>query len=293
MQAENVDLHSYERPLAVSPFGTPEHVRDWDDTHAMTLETRPQSRLGKWTRTDLGVRTFQGLGKNSPSREQVARRITRDLHSQPLIESLDCELQPQVPLRRRCLPGCGYSAPATRDTETCFMYRIYPLVISHPQVPPGCTASLLPSGGGGSPSFSKFGTSVHSITGTETLLSMQQLIENAEKECEDDKTELDAKRAKQGCVTALRQLFQDFEAQLKGDVDQMSISSNESDEQAPEQESSPVIRHSQVSNLVDKEEDDELNVAHNKPSKEPQLYLYDDWIRPVEVMRIAATTGQA
>ena len=36
-------LHSYERPLAVSPFGTPEHVPDWQDT----LCARPQSQLGK------------------------------------------------------------------------------------------------------------------------------------------------------------------------------------------------------------------------------------------------------
>ena len=39
----------------------------------------PDSRLGKWIRTDLGVRTFQGLGKRSPAREQVVRRVTRDL----------------------------------------------------------------------------------------------------------------------------------------------------------------------------------------------------------------------
>ena len=44
----------------------------------MSLCTRPLSQLGKWIRTDLGVRTFQGLGKNSLSREQVVRRITRD-----------------------------------------------------------------------------------------------------------------------------------------------------------------------------------------------------------------------
>ena len=31
------------------------------------------SRLGKWVRTDLGVRTFQGLDKNSRAREQVVR----------------------------------------------------------------------------------------------------------------------------------------------------------------------------------------------------------------------------
>ena len=48
LQAENADLEldlcSYERPRAVSPFRTLENVPDWVDTH-----TRPQSRLGKWT----------------------------------------------------------------------------------------------------------------------------------------------------------------------------------------------------------------------------------------------------
>ena len=80
LQADNadleLDLHSYERPLAASPFATLERVPDWADTHAMTLDTRPQSWLGKWIRTDSGVRTFQSLGKNSPLREQVARRVT-------------------------------------------------------------------------------------------------------------------------------------------------------------------------------------------------------------------------
>ena len=28
------DMHSYERPLAVSPFGPPEAVPDWQETHA-------------------------------------------------------------------------------------------------------------------------------------------------------------------------------------------------------------------------------------------------------------------
>ena len=67
LQAECVemelDLHAYERPLAVSPFRTPEQVPDWDDTHAMAIHTRPQS-LGKWIRTDLGVRTVTALLAN-------------------------------------------------------------------------------------------------------------------------------------------------------------------------------------------------------------------------------------
>ena len=41
-----LDIRSYKRPLAVSPFGTVEPVPDWEDTHAMTLGARPQSRTG-------------------------------------------------------------------------------------------------------------------------------------------------------------------------------------------------------------------------------------------------------
>ena len=142
-----LDLHSYERPLAVPPFGTPEMVPDWQDTHAMSLSLRKCPQLGKWIRTDLGVRTCQGLGKNSPSREQVVRRITRDLHIHRLIESLDCELRPRVPLHRRCLPGCGHATPYTRDIETCSSHRLQPRVAGLPLLPPLSVPSLLPWGG--------------------------------------------------------------------------------------------------------------------------------------------------
>ena len=57
----DLDLHVYERPLAVTPFGTPEVVPDWQDTHAMRAFIGDPC-LGKWIRTDLGVRTFcQGV----------------------------------------------------------------------------------------------------------------------------------------------------------------------------------------------------------------------------------------
>ena len=57
-----LDLHTYEQPLAVTPFGVQEHVPDWHESHAMSAYV-PPSQLGHWIRTDLGVRTFQGLGK--------------------------------------------------------------------------------------------------------------------------------------------------------------------------------------------------------------------------------------
>ena len=58
VQVEAVDLelalHSYERPLAVSPFATPEVVPDWQDTHAMSLSLRRYPRLGRWHLSRIG-----------------------------------------------------------------------------------------------------------------------------------------------------------------------------------------------------------------------------------------------
>ena len=51
-----------------------------------------------------------------------------------------------------------------------------------------------------------------------------------------------------------------------------------------ERDSNPVTHHSQVSNPVGNEEYNDHD-AHYKPSKEPQLYLCDGWILPVEVMK--------
>ena len=142
-----MDLQAYERPLAMTPFGVAELVPDWQESHAMSAYV-PPSYLGQWVRTDLGVRTFQGLGRNAPLREQVVRRLTRDAHTHQILESLPCELHLQVPLHRRCLPGCGPQTSATRDIQTTFVYRLQP----HLQIPPVTSEELspapFPSGGG-------------------------------------------------------------------------------------------------------------------------------------------------
>ena len=80
-----MELQAYERPLAMTPFGTPELVPDWQDTHAMSAHV-PPPYYGQWIRTDLGVRTFQGLGRNALSREQVVRCLTRDAHTHQVLE---------------------------------------------------------------------------------------------------------------------------------------------------------------------------------------------------------------
>ena len=97
----------------------------------------------------------------------------------------------------------------------------------------------------GSASFSKIGTSVRSILGTQTLLSMRQLIEDVEKENEketgahdtevevtdsttkktgacdpepeamDSSTSAQKVGAQKEAIMALRMLFEDFEDQVK------------------------------------------------------------------------------
>ena len=58
----DLDLQVYERPLAVTPFGTPEVVPDWKDTHA-THAFIGDHCLGKWIRTDLGYVLSRVLAK--------------------------------------------------------------------------------------------------------------------------------------------------------------------------------------------------------------------------------------
>ena len=134
--------------MAVTPFGTPEVVPDWQDTHAMRAFIGDPC-LGKWVRTDLGVRTFQGLGKNGPAREQVVRRVTRDLHTRTVLEDLPCDSHLQVPLRRKCLPACGPTTCHTRDTQTTFVYRLFPRFSGPDVFPPVLLPSRFPFGGGG------------------------------------------------------------------------------------------------------------------------------------------------
>ena len=144
----DLDLYTYERPLAVTPFGVQEHVPDWQDSHAMSAYV-PPSQLGQWVRTDLGVRTFQGLGKNAPLRAQVVRRLTQDVHTNQILESLPCEPPLQVPLHRRCLPGCSPQSHATRDIKTTFVYRLNPSLLLPNISSRELSPAPFPSGGGG------------------------------------------------------------------------------------------------------------------------------------------------
>ena len=164
----------------------------------------PQStRLGNWIRTDLGVRTFQGLGKNSPAKEQVVRRITRDLHTRRLIESLVCESHLQAPLHRKCLPDCSYATSHTRDIETTFVYRLLPRVIGSPPSLVDNPPSLLPSGGV-PPPFQKLVPQSVACLARRPCLSMRQFIEDAEQANEKEKGVLDTELEVMDSTTSRR-----------------------------------------------------------------------------------------
>ena len=96
-------------------------------------------------------------------------------------------------------------------------------------------------------------------------------------------SELDVKHARQDSVKALRTLFEDFESQLQlqGEVERAE-SSNDSEEELPgdlpDQPEHTVGCHSSVT--IPAQEQEENLTIH-----EPRLYLCDDWIRPLEVMR--------
>ena len=297
----DLELKAYERPLAVTPFGTPEVVPDWQETHAMQAFLGDHC-LGQWIRTDLGVRTFQGVGRNGPTREQMARRITKDLHTRDILEDLQCDSQSQVPLHRHCLPDCGPTMSHSRDIQTIFVYRLFPHFPCSTVPERGLQPSRFPSGGGGgSASFSKFSsmfqdTSVRSTLGSRTLSIMRQFVADVEKDCEEassvDIPELNVKgshRVKktrlarrhptlnQEANKALQKLIEDFEDQLhyQSEVSEIDASDDE------EVKESPLEAIIDATAPVMSEENNEVSTM----PREPQLYLCDDWIQPIATMR--------
>ena len=320
-----MEMHTYEQPLAVTPFGAQEHVPDWHESHAMSVYV-PPSQLGRWIRTDLGVRTFQGLGKNAPLRAQVVRRLTKDVHTHQILESLPCDPHLHVPLHRRCLPGCGPQSCATRDIQTTFVYRLHPSVLTPYVATRELSPAPFPSGGGGGlslssslsppslslllrgPPFSQFsveGASQDSTFGTQTLLAMRRLLDDAElcshqrtftssaasqvtrevtnEKSAEDKGEASADdecsqiEAMQEVIRAFRTLLHEYEEQKCFVAQQESEYCGSEVEEAEETlcQESPHAMMAQWAIEEDRQE----------PTREPQRYLCDDWIQPVQVTR--------
>ena len=53
-----MDLHAYEQPLAVTPFGVQEHVPDWHESHAMSAYV-PHHNLATGSVLTLGYAPFR------------------------------------------------------------------------------------------------------------------------------------------------------------------------------------------------------------------------------------------
>ena len=116
---------------------------------------------------------------------------------------------------------------------------------------------------------------------------MRQFIEDAEKEKGSpdaepevkDSSEVEQKKsAQREGIKALRMLFEDFEAQTKwqNEVDEGSSSDFQDELFVEDQAADPLTSCASI--LSPQEYEDALS-----PTKEPQLYICDEWIQPVEV----------
>ena len=122
---------------------------------------------------------------------------------------------------------------------------------------------------------------------------MRQFIEDAEKENEKEKGSLDTEleamdssisaqrtAAQQEAIKVLRVLFEDFEAQIKcqSEIDEETSCDSQEEPLEETQVADPLLNF--ASSLSPQEYEYALNAT-----KKPQLYICDDWIQPVEVMR--------
>ena len=281
----------------------------------------PPSHLGTWIRTDLGVRTFQGLGKNAPLRAQVVRRLTQDAHTNQILESLPCEPHLQVPLHRRCLPGCSPKTCATRDIQTTFVYRLHPSLLLPNATSRERSPAPFPSGGGGSlslssflsspslslllrgPTFSQFsvdGASADSTFGTQTLLAMRKFLDEAElcsqqgmsssqvtkKVTNEGSAECkgeDSAEDESRQIEATKEVINAFRTLLHGCEEQWRYATQQ-DSESSESEDEEVLSHRSPRAMMAQLTLEE-NLEDEVADQEPQLYLCDDWIQPIKVAR--------
>ena len=129
------------------------------------------------------------------------------------------------------------------------------------------------------------------MLGTQTMMSMRQFLEDAEKGNEketgvedaeveemDSSATVQKEDAQKEAIQALRILFEDFEEQIKHQTDVNDASSSESEE--PHAKLQEVDFQAHVSSVLPLQEKDDVLF----PKREPQLYLCDVWIQPVKVM---------
>ena len=130
-------------------------------------------------------------------------------------------------------------------------------------------------------------TSVRSTLGSRTLSIMREFVADVEKDNEEESgtgvSELNVKEIRQAkdtrsrdAIKALRKLIEDFEDQLQCQSEGCEdVTSDEGQEEDPPQE----MAINSTALVQDDEEHDDVPL-----SKEPQLYLCDDWIQPMAAM---------
>ena len=179
-----------------------------------------------------------------------------------------------MPLHRKCLPGCGpvvtlvtlrllsciVSCPDSRFRLRHHLVRVLPVFLRGGGPP----SPFLQD----SPTFSNFGTSVRSTLGTQTLMSMRQFLEDAEKDSKKETSTCDAElnvkntdftRAHEAqtaddklpevpdkidkeVIRAFRMLFEDFEDRIQYQEEVPEDSTSETEESSQE----PVVHTANV-----------------------------------------------
>ena len=120
-------------------------------------------------------------------------------------------------------------------------------------------------------SVKETGTCGSELNVKDTKGDSEEVASNKMQNADDEDSEVLNKEA----IMALRMLLEDFEDRVQYQDEEKEDNTSEEEESSHQE---PVIH---LSNFLPHEgEDDEMI-----PRKEPQLYLCDDWIQPVEVMR--------
>ena len=274
-------------------------------------------------RTDLGVRTFQGLGKNAPLRDQVVRRLTRDAHTHQILESLPCDIHI---FRCHCIDVVFLGVvhrPVLLVTFRLRLSIVFDHLCLYPVVP--LRSFLLPlflRGGGGSwgslflspslsspslslllrgPPFSQFsvdGASENSTFGTQTLMAIRKFLDEAElrshqemscsqktvtKKGNTEGKEEDSAEDRHLQTEAEKEVIRAFRALLHGCEEQWCYATQP--DCVSSDSTAEEVQCQLTPCVMTTQLPLEEDLEDGAPDQEPQLYLCDDWIQPVMVAR--------
>ena len=187
----DLDLQVYEHPLAVTPFGTPEVVPDWQENSChVCFCRRPLSRQVDPYRSRCAYLS-----------RALAKMVLQEnkwfvVSLKTCTPALSWKTYPVILIfRRLCTVSVFLTVVLPRVVRgtyrlplciACFLALVDQLSF----LPRCCLPVFLWGGGGGSASFSKIvddtSVSVRSTLGTRTLSMMRQFIEDVEKGGEEE-----------------------------------------------------------------------------------------------------------